>query len=654
MKWVEGGSKELSAIGGIYLFGRRAVDKRYLGRLGALLSRRGVDGGADIVDGSVGFSYRAFHTNKESRSEVQPFKSKGGEILVWDGRLDNREDVSRLTGIRMSRGGRVVSDVELVMGLYERAGVEFLEGLVGEFALSLWDPHARRIILARDGSGVRSLYYWLGGEKFLWSSDLTALLEVSGGSLEIDEDHVAGFLSFGVDCGRTPYLGFNAVRPGHVVVVDHEGVVKGRRFWGLDPNAEIRLPNDRAYEEMFRELFTEAVACRLRADGPVVAELSGGLDSSSIVCMGHRLVEAGGVDAASLEMVSHVSDRCRSSDERKFIAYVEEHVGKRSSYLRQEDHPYLSPMPDNAHVSTINPYLTNCGYQIALKELLERHGARVLLSGIGGDELLHSVNDPAPELSDLLVRVRLLKLVGRVRVWAKLLREPYGRLLWHKAVLPALPLRLRASFKPEHRVYVPAWLNPDFVSRTGFRERNVGTKDVFGFRYPTGRDQSTGFLSVVNRISTGYYGEIAEHDVSYPFLHRPLVEFLCAIPFEQLLRPGESRSLMRRALFGILPEGTLKRRGKGDPSEVVGVWFERQWPKWRDLFESPRVVSYGFADGERLKQGLERARHGAVADGFLLTSILTLEVWLRLLEKRKRSRGVVADGRTGGVSALVA
>jgi len=629
----------MSALGGIYRFDGATVEQEMLDRLGRSLKVRGPDGGRDLLAGQVGLSYRAFHTNRESRMEDQPYVSQAGQILAWDGRLDNREEIARLTRTTISSSR---TDIELVMAAYECWGEDFVSMLIGDFALSLWDARTQKLILARDHAGVRSLYYRIDRGSVVWSSDLTALLEICPRDVEIDEDHIAGFLSFGVDTAKTPFLGFQAIRPGHTLVVDRAGVAIDRTVWVLDPEATIRLKTDADYEERFRELFADAVKTRLRADRPVIAELSGGLDSSSIVCMADRLLRSGSADAPRLETVSHVSDEYKTSDERRFIHYVEEHIGRRSNYVRQEDYPYLTPMPDTSRISTINRFLTNCGYNIAVKKLMREHGSRLLLSGVGGDELLHSVNDPAPELCELLVTGRFLRLFQRLKIWGDLLREPYFRLLWQKALLPALPIRFRAAFRKNNNALLSSWLNQDFARRVGFQERSLTTPDIYGFRRPTGRDQAIGFLSVVNRIATGFRTEAANYDISYPYLHRPLVEFLCAIPFEQLLRPGESRSLMRRSLAGILPTEILRRKGKGQTREILGVGFERQWTRWRRFFDNPLVVRYGFVEPKPLEAALLRARHGLPGEAFQLASILTLEVWLRLVEERKKSLPHVA------------
>src|SRR6185295_13406171 len=118
-------------------------------------------------------------------------------------------------------------------------------------------------------------------------------------SSDLDEQYIAGFLIFGACPNRTPYKGIYSVPPGHAVCVSSEGT-SIRRFWEMPIGDTIRYQSERRYEEQFRALFREAVAVRLQTDSPVLAELSGGLDSSSVVCMANHLMRSGVVSVARL------------------------------------------------------------------------------------------------------------------------------------------------------------------------------------------------------------------------------------------------------------------------------------------------------------------------------------------------------------------
>jgi asparagine synthase (glutamine-hydrolysing) len=122
--------------------------------------------------------------------------------------------------------------------------------------------------------------------------------------------------------------------------------------------------------------------------------------------------------------------------------------------------------------------------------------------------------------------------------------------------------------------------------------------------------------------------------VSHPYLHRPLVEFLQAIPFEQRVRPGETRSLMRRALRDLVPRKILKRQGKSGPDEALFRALAREGARLQPIFESARVCAHGYTNAEALQTALERARHGCEIRSFAIIQTISLEFWLRSLERR--------------------
>src|SRR4030095_15633203 len=128
----------------------------------------------------------------------------------------------------------------------------------------------------------------------------------------------------------------------HSVLIKH-GDVQVHRFWGLDPHREIRYGSDAEYEEHFRHLFTEAVRCCLRSDRPVWSDLSGGLDSSSIVCVADQLIKSGKTETSLLDNVSCIRDESPSSNETKFIRCVEERIGRQGHHLPESAFPVLSP-----------------------------------------------------------------------------------------------------------------------------------------------------------------------------------------------------------------------------------------------------------------------------------------------------------------------
>lgn len=570
-----------------------------------------------------------------SSAEVE-VRTRSGHLLAWNGRLDNREDL--LSHFAQGLEGDK-SDVALLMAAYLKWGDEFLSQIVGDFVLSLYDSRSSTVLLARDPFGTRTLYYSASEERLVWSSTLEALLVATGIDPEVDDDYVAGYLALHPEMSRTPYKKISAVVPGHVVVV-RKGHVQSRRFWKLDPETEIRYPNDSDYEEQFRQLFREAVRCRLRSEVPVWAELSGGLDSSSIVCVADQIVEAGKASIPRLETVSYVDEHSTTFFDRSFIRVVEEMRGRPGHHLQSEKHWVGFVSPEARFIS--KPHTGVCveGTDKWLSREMQAANATVLLSGLGGDQLLWSVREATPALTDLIYQRKPLALHQQIKVWSEILKQPYYRTLWQDAIVPLMSPWLSAIFQ---RQLKPApWLSREFVKTGHIKERLLLPSDPFGYRLPSSRRQAGMVQFIISSIAEGECWENAPFHKTYPFLHRPLVEFLMSIPFEQKLRRDETRSLMRRALKDILPPRVLNRQNKGVVGETFCRGLADQWPVLEPMLAGARVCQRGYVDAKLFRSALDLARHGRKIETSTLLKTIAIEIWLRSLEYRHaRSHGAV-------------
>ena len=617
----------MSALAGILHFGSNPVDEYALARLGSALDSRGPDGGYDLATANVGMSYRAFHTDRESRFEVQPLIAREGHMLTWNGRLDNREELVQELGLSE---GTTITDVAIVMAAYLKWNKACFQKLVGDFCLAFWDERLRVLYLVRDAAGTRALKYHIDDHRIIWSTETTALLS---NSWDLDEEYIADAMSLGPTPKITPFKNICAVKPAHVLTVKLDGRLSTERFWRLDPAKEIRYRTSEQYEEHALSELTEAVRCRLRSDRPVFAELSGGLDSSSIVCLSDKILKEGRAQTLGIETVSHVFEGSPTSDERKYIHLVEAQRGIAGHHTKDEDHPLLAPLPDDITMLSPNPVLLSFGYHSGVCKAMDSVGSRVLLSGLGGDQMFGGVYGAYPEVADCLASLKLIALHKSLRSWSKALKRSYFELLWKDAVVRMLPRSLQTVTAPP-TAKLPSWYNREFSRRMKLQERFVAREALKEFRKPSARDQAHGFLSVVKSISSCWRNEQFGIDVTYPYAHRPLVEFLQAIPLDQLMRPGENRVLMRRMLTGVLPNEIAKRRTKGNPREAIFRAIARESERLRSAFQDSRLCARGYIDKEPLLAALNRAKHGYETHSAFLVQTISLEFWLRGLEKR--------------------
>lgn len=620
----------MSAIGGIYNFDGKRVNDELLVHMGSMLASRGSDGGREVNLGSLAMVYRAFDTTRESRLEIQPLISPPGHVLCWDGRLDNREELISL--LRDEIVG-VETDAAIVLAAYQRWGATFSSRLIGDFALSLWDLNSRTLMLARDHVGVRHLFYSHDHQRIIWATDLEVLLKLVDRPLEINEEYVADFLTRRPEPGQTPYKNIYEVPPAHLVSVT-KGRLRLNRAWRLDPDYQIRYRTDAEYEEHFRDLFRDAVRCRLRSDRPVWSELSGGFDSSSIVCMAHKICEQGAAEAPQFETVSRVFDEAAGSDEREFITAVEARIGKKGLHLREDDYRMVSALGAKYSRVFPNPIADLAEYYRALSRAMKDRGARVVLMGQGGDEVLNSSPDCAPELSELLLRCRPLQLHHRLGVWSRALKKSYGQTFWRKAVMPALPSWIQARRNTRSIRILSAVYDDGFVRRMNFRERLLGPPNEFGFRYPVARVKAKYFAILTRSISSGKYQSLVDATVTFPFTHRPLIEFMMALPFDQCTRPGETRSLAHRAMRPLLPSKIAERQDKGLSGYAYLAALARASSRLESMFRDARVCAFGYVQPRALRELVDLAKTGKSQRSTLLMSLICLEHWLRAIESR--------------------
>ena len=616
----------MSALGGICNFDGAPIEEALLDRLSRGLRSRGPDGCRSYIGYSIGLVYRSFHTTRESRAEIQPLISPNGVVVVcWDGRLDNREELTRLLSDDL-RGDS--SDAALVLAAYLRWGADCWPRLIGDYATAIWDHSISTLLLARDPFGSRPLYYQSSGSRLVWSSLLEALLDLPGACLRVSDEYVADYFALCHDPALTPYEDISAVEPGHVVRAAN-GRIQSHIHWKPDPGITVCYESDEDYEDHFRHLFREAVRSRLRVDGPVWADLSGGLDSSSIVCMADQILAEGAAEATELRTASYVDD-AKSFDDGEFIPLMEQSREQKGYHLRLADYWLVFPEPKERAIVAPSAATCSPGLHAQLCREMRNCGARVLLSGLGGDQVLWNSKDPSPLLADLASLGKLKTLHDQIEIWSRVLKETYPRVLWRNVLLPLLPRKVRGACLS--RDILAPWLNRKFARQMQIRDRCLLPPDPYGFALPSMRMHSSMLVFVVSTIASGEVAQSDQVDIAYPFLHRPLVEFLMTIPFEQKLRPGEIRSIQRRALDGVVPERVLRRKTKGAIGEVICRGLIRERPRVKSLFTDARVCARGYVNGARLQEALDKALHGVTSHLGMLVTTIAIEIWLRSLE----------------------
>lgn len=614
----------MSGIGAIFNFDDAPVNSEQLQQLSQSLSSRGPDGTSLFRAGQIGMCFSALHTTRESLLERQPLVTADGDILVLDGIVFNREELIDLLQIERDEDR---TDAGIVSTGLRKHGAGFLSKIVGNFALVHYDRRSKSLLLARDPFGIRPLFYHRNANGLLAASDLPALVKISEQSPELDHDYVCTYLVTLPEVGKTPIRDFYPVEPGHMIIA-RNGKLTPSRFWRPEAVRDIVYRTDADYEEHCRHLMIEGTRRCLRTDDRSIwITLSGGLDSSTVVCLANQLIRGGQAEAKEFQTFSVVFDEARSSDERQFMRAVEQKIGQTGFHLIDDPNWLAIPSPKESFLRMPTPLLCVPGRQDRLRDEMAHHGARVLLNGLGGDQVFWNAPMPSPQLSKLLLNLDIAALHRGTKLWSRTIKQPYLHTLWKNALLPFMPDAVRARFQPE--LLVPEWLDQKLARKMRLRERTLLPRDPYGFEDPGKRIQSGAFQQLIRMIASGGYAERDGIELRSPLLYQPLVEFSLAIPFEQKLRPGEVRSLMRRALRNDLPEKVLNRPGKGEISEAMHKGLLRQSSRIDSLLADPLVCSLGYVDRERLRSAVSLAKHGAKLNVGALLKTISLEIWLQ-------------------------
>jgi asparagine synthase (glutamine-hydrolysing) len=595
----------------------KPIDQTYLAKIKPVMTPYGPDGEGTYVISNLSILYRAFHTTKESRCETQPHISESGLVITWDGRLDNRDElIPRLRDVPTTSA----TDASIVAAAYEEWGTDCLSKIVGDWALSIWDGKARSLTLAKDPLGTRHLYYSMEEDKVTWSTVLDPLVLFAGKTFALSEEYIAGWFSFFPAAHLTPYVGIHSVPPASSVII-RSGKSKVSQYWDFDPSKRTRYREDAAYEEHFRAAFSEAVRRRLRSDSPVLAELSGGMDSSSIVCVADSIISRGVADTPRLDTISYYDDSEPNWNERPYFTKVEERRGRIGTHVdvsirgeeigSHDDHFAVTPgsggKPDERLISCMNS-----------------QGNRVVLSGIGGDEVTGGVPTPTLELGDLLARGHFGTLAHQLKIWALYNRKPWF-LLSHEVSRGFFPPAIVGVPKDQR----PApWLNPGFVKRNLAALRGYeGRLKLFG-PLPTFQANLSTLAMLQRQLGCVVLSSRPLYEKRYPFLDRGLLEFLYSVPREQLVRPGQRRSLMRRALTGIVPDELLSRKRKAYLARRPVAAISTNWDRHIELTRQCATNFPGIIETQQFLEVLEKARQGAEVQMVSLMRTLLVETWL--------------------------
>ncbi|WP_017317179.1 lasso peptide isopeptide bond-forming cyclase [Mastigocladopsis repens] len=600
----------MSGIMGIYYLDRRPIERQDLARMVDILEHRGADGADIWINESVGFGHRMLWTTPESLLEKLPSVNQTGDLVITcDARIDNRDEL--ICALQFDNcPPEKIADSQIILAAYDKWGEQCPEHLLGDFAFAIWNGRKQSLFCARDHMGVKPLYYYYQAAKiFAFASEIKALLCLQEIPRLLNKVKVGDYLAAILDDkSNTFYQDIFRLPPGCCMVLSAKGM-QIRSYWSLDPSRELELGSDEEYAEALREIFAEAVRCRLRSAFPIGSHLSGGLDSSSVTCMARQVLMEGGI-SRPLHTFSNIFDIITECDERPFIEAVLAQGSMIPHYVHADQQGPLSNLEQifRYHDEAI-PAPTHF-LLWGLNHAARTEGVRVVLDGLDGDNTISHGDgyltelvrkgqwaEFAKEVGDLYKLglspshylrqhgLTYLEELARGWKWVDFVRET-NHLLKHfnvsrqqlflqhglKPLLPQSVLSAwqvlrgrKQSLNGRHLIIKRSFakqiaLNKRIQALTGFQSSQPLTE-----REQHWRGLTSGVLTLGLEVSD-HYAAAFSLEPRHPFMDKRLIEFCLSLPPEQKLNQGWSRFVMRRAMTNVLPEQVQWRRGKSDMS----------------------------------------------------------------------------------------
>ena len=547
-------------------------------------------------------------------------------VAAGDVRLDNRPDVLRWAGLHPAAAGDA-TDLELVVRAIAQQGDGVIPRILGDFAFVVWDLTSRRLVAARDAFGVKRLCYREGAHRLAFSS--RAELLANGDSYDI-QPLVEMIAMCDPSPDRTVYAGVRAAPPA-TLLRGRAGSLVAHEYWApeaFEPTPVAPGREEECYEQ-FRSLFMGSVRQRLTGAANVWSQLSGGLDSSSVVSMAQWLAQQGVVPHGVSGTISWVYRWATDGDERMYSDVVAQQWGVRNEVMLDDwfweddgEEPPLTNEPDMA-------------YPMYARDrrawtLIRENGGHVLLTGLGSDQYLLG---NMLFFADWIAQGRIGAAMGEMLRRAALGRVSFWDLAYQNVLLPLLPARVQYWLVPGARS--PTWISSGLARKFGVEH----TTDGRTFSGPRGRKYHsvvTEGVRSVHRIlrHTLAIGNVL--DVRHPFLSRPLIEFALRLPPEMCVRPYARKWVLREGMRGILPEPVRTRVGKGANFGTVLQSLKLERPRLTQLLVDPMLAQLGCVDPGQLRDAYRTACE--VTDQHLVSAVLyslALETWLQARSGRR-------------------
>jgi len=634
----------MCGICGVWEYGASggSIDPSLLARMRDEMTHRGPDDSGELVFDNArgGFGFRRLSIIDLSAAGHQPMHGCDERTwLVFNGEIYNH---AKLRAGLEQRGHiyRSKTDSETILHLYEERGVDFVEDIEGDYGIAIWDATREQLVLVRDRIGVKPLYYYFKNGRFIFASEIKAILQHPAVTPDIDEKALYHYLTFlTTPAPSTLFRDIHKLPAGHLLILSRDGSLQIRQYWdALPPEQPIQRSDEEHKAEILR-LLRDSIGKRMMSDVPFGVFLSGGVDSSANVALMSeqmtRPVDTFTVGFSDAEYLNELESARRiakqfETNHHEVIISEKEMQDFLPALVFHQDEPIADPV---------------CVPLYYVSKLARDSGTIVIQVGEGSDEIFSGYENYVRHLriyekfwrhaENLPLALRrtvanisrpALEATGRKRAAIELIRrlganEPLfwgGVVVYDEALKPrVLSQRLRERLNGSSSIQVVnKYLKhienerpqSEFLARMTYLELKLRLPELLLMRV----DKITMATSVEARV---------------PFLDHHLVEYALGVPRSLKVEGASGKHILKRALEDILPRDLLytRKRGFGAP---VREWFRSALAEWfeshvlHSTLRKRDLLDYAF-----VSKMLTEHRNQSNDWGFHLWALLNLSLW---------------------------
>lgn len=557
---------------------------------------------------------------EEAKGEILPYEDEKFCMTV-DAIIDNRAELMETFGIEDSRA----TDSFLILESYKKWGVECVNHLLGDYAFAIWDKEAQQLVCVRDHVGKRTLYYEYHKGKICFSTILKPILTLQTERKCLNEKWLADFLAMDnavqeIEIDQTLYEGIRQIPPGHYLVFQ-ENQIQVKQYWYPQQVKELRLESDEAYEKAFREVFDEAVRCRLRSFGKVGIMLSSGLDSTAVGAVAAKLMAK---ENKMLEAFTEIPVSSYKSDMDSSVivdesSYVEEMAKKypniHNHFNSFEEHNSYKDIDDTIK-ELERPYkvIENIYWLRSLTKEAAAEGCKILLDGQFGNYTI-SQGYTWTYWNTLFKRFRWIKLIREIKIYGKC--KHLGRKFLYKKVLIRYWENVKGKFLV-HKELATSIINKNLESKwhcfKRIKQKGYARAESSLYDYKKQKEAITNFILLSHlgcmETNTSLVDGLLRRD---PTRDKRVIEFCLSIPTTQYIYHGEPRALIRRVMKDEVPECirlnyTSRGRQAADWIYRIQSYEQEIYEEIQSILKDEKIGQY--IDVKVVSRYLEQLKNG--------------------------------------------